>query len=72
MIDQWIKNALCGGDEVVINFTNGAFFYAKREVSARIKYNTIDCVWFDYIDGEYQVSLIHTHDDIQWIASSED
>jgi hypothetical protein len=65
-INQWIKDALCGGDKVVIDFPNGGFLSAKREDSAFIQYHTGDCVWFRYIDGEYQACRIDTYDDVRW------
>jgi hypothetical protein len=66
MISQWIKDALCGRDRAVISYPNGGFLNVKKEDSAFIQYHTDDCVWFRYIDGEYQVCRIHTYDDVRW------
>lgn len=63
MIDQWIKEAFRGGITVAINYPE-SFFKAKKEAVAFIKYNTGDCLWFDYINGEYKVVQINTDDDL--------
>jgi hypothetical protein len=71
MITQWIKDALRGGDRIVIDYPDGAFFTAKRDKEAFIKYNTGDCVWFRYIDNEFKVCRIDTFDDRRWELQPE-
>ena len=66
MITQWIKDALNGGERVVIDYDSGSFLTATKDKAAFIKYNTGDCVWFRYADGEYRVYRIDTYDDVRW------
>ena len=70
MIDQWIKEALRGGNTVVIDYPDGGFFKAKKEEEAFIKYSTGDCLYLTYMNGEYRIYQIDTHDGLHIFVSA--
>ena len=70
MIDQWIKDALHDGHTIMISYSNGGFFKAQKEEEAIIKYSTGDCIWLAYMNGEYRVYQIDTHDGLRIFVSA--
>ena len=66
MINQWIKDALNGKDEVAIDYPDGGFLSAKAGGVAYILYSNVDAIVLKYIDCQYQVTGIDTHDDLQF------
>jgi hypothetical protein len=45
-------------------------FSRQKEEEAIIKYSTGDCIWLAYMNGEYRVYQIDTHDGLRIFVSA--